>query len=159
MEVIHTPGHTPGHCAFYFPGERILFTADLDLVKAGPYYGDLGSDLEDTITSLNRLKSYPCDFYLTGHGKGVYEGDPTLIDQYIDCIYRREEALVEFLRLAPHTIEEIAGKGIIYGPKKSAGVVWDFSLTEQIMMEKHVEYLLKRSVIHQDGKHFVLNSR
>jgi glyoxylase-like metal-dependent hydrolase (beta-lactamase superfamily II) len=28
FEVLHTPGHTPGHCCFHLPGEGILFSGD-----------------------------------------------------------------------------------------------------------------------------------
>lgn len=28
LTVIHTPGHTPGHCVFYWPKRRALFTGD-----------------------------------------------------------------------------------------------------------------------------------
>jgi len=159
MEIVHTPGHTPGHCAFYFPQERILFTADLDLVKEGPYYGDVASSLEDTIKSLNRLKSYPCDIYLTSHGKGVYEGDPIYIDRYLACIHQREEALIEFLRTAPRTLADITDRGIIYGPKKAFLGAWDLSMSERAMMEKHLDSLITRGLVRREGERFVYVSR
>jgi hydroxyacylglutathione hydrolase len=28
FDVLHTPGHTPGHCCFHLPGEGILFSGD-----------------------------------------------------------------------------------------------------------------------------------
>lgn len=28
VEVVHTPGHTPGHCCFHLPGEGVLFSGD-----------------------------------------------------------------------------------------------------------------------------------
>ena len=159
MEVVHTPGHTPGHCAFYFPQERILFTADLDLVKAGPYYGDVASSLEDTVESLNLLKSYPCDIYLTSHGKGIYEGDGIHIDRYLASIRHREEALVEFLRTGPRTLDDITDLGIIYGPRKAFLGPGDLSVSERSMMEKHLDSLIGRGVVRQEGDHFLYVSR
>ena len=155
MEIVHTPGHTPGHCAFYFPQERILFTSDLDLVEAGPYYADVASSLEDTIESLNLLKSYPCDIYLTSHGKGVYKGDKIYIDRYLACIRQREEVLIEFLRIAPRTLDDITDHGIIYGPKKAFLGPWDLSMSERCMMEKHLDSLKGRGLVCQEGKYFV----
>lgn len=29
LQVIHTPGHSPGHCCFYEPGRRYLYSGDL----------------------------------------------------------------------------------------------------------------------------------
>ena len=63
-KVLHTPGHCPGHLCFHFPDQRLLFLADLDLVKAGPYYGDKASSIEDTISSLQRLAAIHVDVYL-----------------------------------------------------------------------------------------------
>ena len=40
MQVIHTPGHTIGHCCFYFPVEELLYLGDLDLTPFGPWYGN-----------------------------------------------------------------------------------------------------------------------
>jgi glyoxylase-like metal-dependent hydrolase (beta-lactamase superfamily II) len=154
MEIVHTPGHTPGHLSFYFPREKILFLGDLDLVKAGPYYGDVHSSIEDTISSLNRLKGYPCETYLTAHGKGIHEGDPAHIERYLASIYRREESLVEFLREAPRTLKEITEKGIIYGPNKTLAGVWDLGISERAMMEKHLRYLMKRDLVRREGDLF-----
>lgn len=155
MEVIHTPGHTPGHLSFYFPHEKILFTGDLDLVKAGPYYGDVYSDVEDTIRSLNRLMTYPCDTYLTSHGKGIYEGDQRHIEQYLESIYRREDALLTLLREAPRTLDEITDKGIIYGPNKTLAGIWDLSISERAMMEKHLQSLIKRGIVSRERDLFL----
>jgi len=49
MRVMHTPGHTGGHCCFFFEEEGMLFVADWDLTWFGPVYGDATSDL------VNRL--------------------------------------------------------------------------------------------------------
>lgn len=154
MEVLHTPGHTPGHLSFYFPREKVLFTGDLDLVKAGPYYGDVDSNIEDTIRSLKRLMNYSCDTYLTSHGKGIYEGDPGHIERYLESIYQREDALLTLLREAPRTLDEITDEGIIYGPNKTLAGIWDLSISERAMMEKHLRYLIKRGLVSREGDHF-----
>jgi glyoxylase-like metal-dependent hydrolase (beta-lactamase superfamily II) len=36
LQVVHTPGHTPGHCAFYEEKTGLLFSADIDLSGFGP---------------------------------------------------------------------------------------------------------------------------
>ena len=40
IEVIHTPGHTHGHCAFRIRPVDLLFLGDVELSSFGPYYGD-----------------------------------------------------------------------------------------------------------------------
>ena len=155
IEIIHTPGHTKGHCAFYFIREKIMFTADLDLTKAGPYYGDKTSDIEETIQSLERLKTYEVETYLTAHGKGIYDGDPVNIDRYLEIIFFREEKLIDLLRKAPRTLDQVAREGIIYGRKSIFVGPWDLLLSERNMMEKHLSRLVSRGLVRQEGDLFI----
>ena len=156
LEVIHTPGHTKGHLAFYFPGEKILFTGDLDLTKAGPYYADRASSVEDVIQSLKRLRNYPAEVYLTGHGRGVLEGDPAYIDAYLNIVFSREEKLVDFLKRGPKNLPQVVAEGIIYGKNPKTMGAWDLSLSERRMMIKHLERLVEMNRARREGDLFIL---
>jgi len=157
MEVIHTPGHTRGHCAFYFINERIMFTADLDLTKAGPYYGDRTSDIDETIRSLERLKTFEVETYLTAHGKGILEGDPGHIDRYLEVIFLREEKLIGLLSKGPKTLDQVVQEGIIYGNKSPIGP-WDLTLSERTMILKHLSRLVSMNQVEQEGDFYVLRN-
>jgi len=152
-EVIHTPGHTPGHCCFFFPQESIIYLADLDLVNAGPYYGDINSDLDQIIASLRRIQKVEADTYLTAHGKGIYEGNPGYIEKYLNKIWEREERLLNLLHKTPMSLEQITREGIIYGKRdKTIQGLWDLSLSEKSMMKKHLDRLKRKgSLIQQEG--------
>lgn len=157
--VLHTPGHSPGHLCFHFLNENVIFMADLDLVKFGPYYGDKASSIDDTIRSLERLADIDADVYLVSHGKeGILDGDPAHIDRYLQVIYRREEKLLEFLASGPKTIEEITGHGIIYGGHKLASGAWDLSISEMAMMIKHVERLERLGRVNREAGRYRLLS-
>jgi len=158
MQIIHTPGHTKGHCAFYFIQEKIMFTADLDLTKAGPYYGDRGSDIDETIRSLERLKTYSAEVYLTAHGKGIYEGDPAHITQYLNIVLSREERLIDFLKTGSKTLDQVVEEGIIYGRNPKSLGAWDPSISERGMMGKHLQRLVNMNRVQQDGDFFILGS-
>jgi glyoxylase-like metal-dependent hydrolase (beta-lactamase superfamily II) len=155
-QVIHTPGHTPGHCAFHFLEERVLYLADLDLVEAGPYYGDTTSSLVATIQSLERLASVDVDFYLTGHGEGIYDGDPEHICRYLQVIRKREGKLLEFLSGGPRTLEEVTNQGIVYGPPRMIAGFWDVSTSERAMMLQHLEFLAKQGRVEVEGNLYCL---
>jgi glyoxylase-like metal-dependent hydrolase (beta-lactamase superfamily II) len=157
MEVLHTPGHTEGHCIFHFPQEKILFTADLDLTRVGPYYADRTSDIEKTIRSLERMKGIRAETYLTAHGKGIYEGDPAYIDRYLGIIFEREGRLVDFLRRGPKTLEQITAEGIIYGKNPAFLGAWDLTITERMMVAKHLDRLIRREGVRKEGALYVLN--
>ena len=70
VQVIATPGHTPGHLSFFFPDEELLFLGDYDLTSFGPWYGDVYSSIEQTIQSIHRLKSIPAIRWVASHNAG-----------------------------------------------------------------------------------------
>jgi glyoxylase-like metal-dependent hydrolase (beta-lactamase superfamily II) len=158
MEVIHAPGHTRGHCAFYFPEEKVLFLGDYDLTRTGPYYADRASAIEDTLQSLERLKKCPAETYLTAHGKGIYEGDPALIDRYLQIIHLRESRVEEFLKGEPRHFDQIVQEGFIYGKDPASLGPWDFLISERMMIAKHLSRLLNSGRIFRDKNVFLARS-
>ena len=141
VEVISTPGHTPGHLAFFFREPGVLFMGDYDLAKFGPFYGDVYASIEETIDSVNLLRKIPAKVFLTSHETGVFMGDPgKLWDDYLNIIYKRERRLIEFL-IKPRTIEEIVGTWIVYGREREPKAFFKFA--EQALMKKHLERLIR----------------
>ncbi len=70
LEVIHTPGHTPGHCCFLVPDEGLLLSGD-QLFAGSIGRTDLpGGDLDALATSMRtRVMTLPDDTrVLPGHG-------------------------------------------------------------------------------------------
>ncbi len=72
FEVIHTPGHTPGHVCLYDPRKRRLFSGDTVLFDAIPHVGvdpQSGQDpAADYIASLESLSGKSVRFVFPGHG-------------------------------------------------------------------------------------------
>jgi len=158
VQVLHTPGHTAGHLSFYFLDESVIFFADLDLVKFGPYYGDNASSIDNTIKSLQRLAKIDADVYLVSHGKeGILDGDPAYIQRYIDVIYQREEKLLTFIASGPKTLQEITAHGIIYGGHRLANGAWDLSISEKSMMQKHLERLERNGSVKKENGTYILS--
>lgn len=78
LEIIHTPGHTPGHICLYLPEQKLLLAADelriVDGKLAGPW--DAATpDMPLALRSLLKLKDLPIRSVLCYHG-GLYEGSP-----------------------------------------------------------------------------------
>jgi glyoxylase-like metal-dependent hydrolase (beta-lactamase superfamily II) len=72
LKVIHTPGHSPGQCCFHFKEQDVLFLADYDLTRFGPWYGDRDSSIEETIASVHLLRKIPADTWVTSHDAGIF---------------------------------------------------------------------------------------
>lgn len=151
-EIIHIPGHTPGHLAFYFREPGILFMADCDLTPFGPWYGDRYSSIEETIESINRLRKIPAKVHLAGHEKGIFENPPAkLWENYLDVIKTREAKLLKFLS-RPRTMDEIVEAWIVYGKKRKPVEFYEFG--ERTHMEKHLQKLMRNGdVIFDSGRY------
>jgi len=145
VDVIATPGHTPGHLAFLFREPSVLFAGDYDLTRFGPWYGDLFSDIDATRASLIRLSGIRVHIVLTGHETGVFEDPPEeLWRQYGSVIAEREKKLLALLE-QPRTLEEIVAACIIYGRPREPRAFFAFG--ERVHMIKHLEHLQKRGMV------------
>ncbi len=69
LQILHTPGHTPGSVCLYFPEDNVLFSGDT-LFRMGYGRTDLpGGDMSLLITSLQRLFALPpATRVFPGHG-------------------------------------------------------------------------------------------
>jgi glyoxylase-like metal-dependent hydrolase (beta-lactamase superfamily II) len=82
-QVIHTPGHTPGHCALYFERHGALLVGDL-LCTWHPVLGRLGPQVmpaafnvssAQSLESLSRIEPIAANLLLPGHGE-PWTGSP-----------------------------------------------------------------------------------
>jgi glyoxylase-like metal-dependent hydrolase (beta-lactamase superfamily II) len=87
--VIHTPGHTPGHCSLLFEGHGALFVGDL-LFMWHPILGRRGSQIAPAafnvssaqcLESLGRIENVEASVLLSGHGEPWTDGAPAAVAQ------------------------------------------------------------------------------
>jgi len=67
LEVIHTPGHTPGGICLYESETRSLFSGDTVFPNGGIGRCDLGGDLSDLIRSIELLTTLDPEVLYPGH--------------------------------------------------------------------------------------------
>ncbi len=68
LDIIHTPGHSPGSVTLYWPLQKALFTGDL-VFKEGVGRTDLpGGDGSMLKESIKGLKNLDVEWLLAGHG-------------------------------------------------------------------------------------------
>lgn len=107
MAALLTPGHAPGHLAFWEPDYRLLFAADMvstiSSVIICPDDGDLG----EYLASLGRLRGLPARLLLPGHGPPSSRPGHVL-EEAVKHREAREAQLVEALAGGPHTVGELA---------------------------------------------------
>jgi len=77
LEVIHTPGHTPGGVSLYSPGKRVLFVGDMlnnrhrDLIPPDRF---ISLDYPRAIESVRKLAQLDFDVLCCGHGRPIIGG-------------------------------------------------------------------------------------
>ena len=153
VEIILTPGHSPGHLAFFFKEPGVLFLGDYDLTSFGPWYGDPYSSISETIASVNYLRSLPAKVWLTSHETGLFEEDPgSLWDDYLSVITKREEKLLELLAV-PRTFQEVVDACIVYGRPREPRAY--FVPGETKGMKKQLEYLMEQGRVVKEKDRFV----
>lgn len=152
VEVIHSPGHTPGSLSFYIREPGVLFVGDYDLTDFGPYYGDRKSSIKETMASINTLRQIKAKVVLTGHEDGIFENPPDSVwDRYVSVISKRENMLLEFLS-SPRNMREIVDAHIVYGRQREPKSF--FETGERGVMKKHIELLLEKGLIIRDGEYY-----
>lgn len=103
LQVIHTPGHTPGSIALYQPERRILFCGDV-LFNKNPLTGKEGLRLSPSLFTLDvaqmresacKLAALPVDVLCCGHGEPILEGAEGRMQ---DVVLIREKVVVAGIR-------------------------------------------------------------
>jgi len=138
LQVIHTPGHTPGHLAFYIPEADLLFTADVDLTSFGPFYGHDFADIDEFLQSIERLRQLKATIVTTGHA-GPFNGRVSeKLAAYEKIVYDRDRLILEQLA-QPRTLGDFRDRNLIFRayPDFPDLMRW----FELVHIEKHLERL------------------
>ncbi len=80
LQAVFTPGHAPGHLAFWQPEKRILFCGDVlfNMPRLRLPYAFLTVDMEENIRSIHKLAALEPDIVCFGHGEPLYNAAPKL---------------------------------------------------------------------------------
>jgi len=86
LEVIHTPGHTPGSISLFSPKKRLLMVGD----ALNRFYQNIrlppkmvSTDLPQAIDSVKRIAQLDFDILCFGHGKPITKDASAKVQQLI----------------------------------------------------------------------------
>lgn len=87
LEVIQTPGHTPGSISLFSPKKKLLIVGDtlnnrLKALRLPPK--DISSNLPQAIDSVKRLAQIDFDILCCGHGKPIIGGASARVRDWIE---------------------------------------------------------------------------
>jgi ribonuclease/clavin/mitogillin len=149
LEILLTPGHTPGHLSFFVPEAEFLFTADIDCTPFGPFYGHDFADIDDFIQSIRSLGKIKAKGMATGHAGPFSDQLAERLSAFEQVIYQRDRLLLQELS-EPQPLEFFLGKNLFYPhyPEPQFLIRW----FEQVHLEKHLERLVRSGeVIYSAG--------
>lgn len=151
LAVVHTPGHESGHCCFYEPRQRILFTGDHILGQGTTVIPPPDGNMAAYIHSLEKLLKLKIRLLLPGHGPVIH--DPYgKIQEYIDHRLLREREVLECLGEGRNMIPAIAAK--IY-----AGLPSPLVSAGQLSVEAHLLKLIREGRVVREGERYLLAAK
>ncbi len=105
LKVIHTPGHTPGHCAFWDATRGLFFCGDIDFNRRGPVVSSTNANISDYKRSLARLSEIttqnPIKCLLPGHWSPVFSRFDSRLREFQEELLKREYQILEILQDQP----------------------------------------------------------
>ena len=105
FEVIHTPGHHPGHISLYERNEKVLFVGDMEGMEV-PFYSPSSGGAEDYLASMEKYLALDIDLIIPSHGDLV-ENAREAVEGAAGKVKRREERLLDGLDGHPKSFNEM----------------------------------------------------
>jgi len=144
VQVLHTPGHSAGHCSFWVPEADLVFLGDICLSKVGPWYGGQEADIDDFITSINRIIDLKPGKLTTSHiNQVITENTTAVLTEYRDRILKREQRILNHLQKQASDIHSLADQHYIYRQHTTPFVLF----WEKYMLKKHLERLVQNGMV------------
>jgi len=124
LEIIWTPGHSPGHICLYEPSNRLIFTGDHILPTITPnisYHVQSGDNpLGDYIHSLKKLENLEVTSILPGH-EHVFNDLRGRINEIIEHHEGRKQEICQAIKTGFRTAYDISA--VIHWDLP--GLTWD----------------------------------
>jgi glyoxylase-like metal-dependent hydrolase (beta-lactamase superfamily II) len=116
LQVLHTPGHTPGSCSFIREANRTLICGDCVLKRITPNPivspdpinpNNRFASLAEYLVSLARIRSYSPTLVYGGHGEPVTDFEE-IFNRYVRAIDERQRKVLNLVTASGITAYEVA---------------------------------------------------
>lgn len=117
-QIIHTPGHAPGHLCIWDPKQAVLIAGDM-VAGTGTVLIDPhdGGNMGEYLSSLQRLDALPCNHVIPAHGPVQDHG---IFMRTHTHRLARETKVYGQLNPVPQFLQIIASKAYMEAPTLSA---------------------------------------
>ena len=116
LQVVHTPGHTPGSCSFVREADRTIIAGDcvLKRITPNPILSPDPIDktrrfrsLAEYLVSLARLRAFAPTLVHGGHGEPVHDYEE-LFNRYLRAIQKRQAQVIAMVPRTGVTAWDVA---------------------------------------------------
>jgi glyoxylase-like metal-dependent hydrolase (beta-lactamase superfamily II) len=108
LKVVHTPGHSPDHLAFWHEASGTIFSGDLVVHGSSVMiHTSRGGNLSEYLRSLERLMMLEPKVLLAAHGPRIEE-PRKLLTSYLEHRRLREQQVMDALHAGRRSVQEIA---------------------------------------------------
>ncbi|MFX0100035.1 MAG: MBL fold metallo-hydrolase [Candidatus Hodarchaeota archaeon] len=154
VRVLHSPGHSVGHCCFHDPKNKIIFLSDMHSGEGfEAWYGCLDSNLLDFESSVKKIMKLDIEHAITSHS-GIFTGKEVgeKLNDILEIFNKRDERILELMsEKVPKTLQNLEDKHVVY--KRYDKAFNYFKIAESIMIKQHLTRLerLQKIVRKEDG--------
>jgi glyoxylase-like metal-dependent hydrolase (beta-lactamase superfamily II) len=147
LEVVHTPGHAPGHLCLYSPEQRYLISGDHLLRAITPNIAWRPEEdmLARYLNSLELLKPLDIEWVIPSHG-GLFADHWRVVDQLTAHHEQRCQQILSFVKDEPLTAQTLVGR---MWPRGLPPVHHHFAVMEVL---SHLEYLRRRGPVTAEAR-------
>ena len=154
LEILWTPGHSPGHICFYERNQQILFSGDFILPRITPnismHAKTIGNPLVDYINALRQVVKLPTKLVLPSHGD-PFEDLPRRANEILKHHETRMQDILKVFNGKPETAYQVASQI----PWSKKGTQWNdlspldkrMAITETLA---HLELMTARGTLMKD---------
>jgi len=147
ITAIHLPGHTTGHYGFWIEKEGILFSADMDLVVAGPWYSSNSADIGQLISSVQRIREINPGLIVPSHRRLIFDKIEKRLDQYIGVVFKRQEHILDLLK-ETHSLDELLEYQMVFHGRRDIYLIF----WEKMTLRNHIRFLLREGMVEEVEK-------
>jgi glyoxylase-like metal-dependent hydrolase (beta-lactamase superfamily II) len=157
LEIIHLPGHSPGHCGVYDPLSNILFIGDIEISgKIGPWYGWPNSDLIAFRNSVQFLIDFitnnEISLIVSSHFHELTKDQGlTRLRAFNRFFDIRKQDILDYISSHNNgvTLMQIVNQSFIYkGKRRFPPFVREFF--ELIHIKEHIKELIDRDLVQME---------
>jgi glyoxylase-like metal-dependent hydrolase (beta-lactamase superfamily II) len=105
FQILHTPGHAPGHMSLYDPDKRVLLAGDI-VGEMVAWYTPSSGGAAQYLDSLEKVEALDIDLILPSHGD-IIQDSKKGIRRIKDKILEKDRGIVEALQSGQKTFEEL----------------------------------------------------